>query len=145
MTDLAHYLDSSARRRHASQEALDGSDRHPAGTFSVWTKRFGNNPTAVLLLHGGPAATHEYFEACDSYLRRRASSTTTTTSSARPTATSPTDPISGRSTGSSTRSSRCASHSAWTPSELLPARPLLGRHPRHRVRTAATSSTSRGS
>jgi len=41
----------------------------PKGTFRVWIKRVGNNPTAkVLLLHGGPAATHEYWEACDSYL-----------------------------------------------------------------------------
>ena len=38
------------------------------GTFRVWTKRVGNNPTVkVLLLHGGPGATHEYFEAFDSY------------------------------------------------------------------------------
>jgi proline iminopeptidase len=41
----------------------------PKGSFKVWTKRVGNNPKArVLLLHGGPAATHEYWEACDSYL-----------------------------------------------------------------------------
>lgn len=40
----------------------------PKGTFRVWTKRVGNNPTVkVLLLHGGPGATHEYFEAFDSY------------------------------------------------------------------------------
>jgi len=39
------------------------------GTFKVWTKRVGNNPKIkVLLLHGGPGATHEYFEAFDSYL-----------------------------------------------------------------------------
>src|SRR5438093_7048836 len=39
------------------------------GDFKVWTKRVGSNPkTKVLLLHGGPAATHEYWEACDSYL-----------------------------------------------------------------------------
>jgi proline iminopeptidase len=39
------------------------------GEFRVWTKRVGNNAdTKLLLLHGGPAATHEYFEACDSYL-----------------------------------------------------------------------------
>jgi len=38
------------------------------GTFNVWTKRVGNNPTTkVLLLHGGPGATSEYFEAADSY------------------------------------------------------------------------------
>ena len=40
----------------------------PKGEFRVWTKRVGNNPTIkVLLLHGGPAATHEYLEAFDSY------------------------------------------------------------------------------
>ena len=41
----------------------------PKGSFKVWTKRIGNNPRIkVLLLHGGPGATHEYFEAFDSYL-----------------------------------------------------------------------------
>ena len=40
----------------------------PSGTFKVWTKRVGNNPRIkVLLLHGGPGMTHEYFEAFDSY------------------------------------------------------------------------------
>lgn len=40
----------------------------PKGTFHVWTKRVGNNPTAkMLLLHGGPGITHEYLEAFDSY------------------------------------------------------------------------------
>lgn len=38
------------------------------GEFKVWTKRVGNNPTKkVLLLHGGPGFTHEYFECFDSY------------------------------------------------------------------------------
>jgi proline iminopeptidase len=41
----------------------------PLGTFNVWTKRVGNNPSLkVLLLHGGPGATHDYFEAFDSFL-----------------------------------------------------------------------------
>jgi proline iminopeptidase len=40
----------------------------PKGSFKVWTKRVGNNPAIkVLLLHGGPGATHEYLEAFDSY------------------------------------------------------------------------------
>jgi proline iminopeptidase len=40
----------------------------PAGTFKVWTKRFGNNPSIkVLLLHGGPAMTHEYMECFESF------------------------------------------------------------------------------
>lgn len=41
----------------------------PHGTFRVWTKRVGNNPTTkLLLLHGGPAFSHEYLEAFDSFL-----------------------------------------------------------------------------
>ncbi|NCI48302.1 proline iminopeptidase-family hydrolase [Sediminibacterium roseum] len=41
----------------------------PAGTFNVWTKRFGNNPKIkVLLLHGGPGGTHEFFESFESFL-----------------------------------------------------------------------------
>src|SRR5690348_9212361 len=41
----------------------------PSGTYQVWVKRIGNNPDLkVLLLHGGPGATHEYLEAVDSYL-----------------------------------------------------------------------------
>ena len=38
------------------------------GTFKVWTKRFGNNPRIkILILHGGPALTHEYLESFESY------------------------------------------------------------------------------
>jgi len=40
----------------------------PVGKFKVWTKRIGNNPTIkVLLLHGGPAMTHEYMECFESF------------------------------------------------------------------------------
>jgi proline iminopeptidase len=39
------------------------------GTFNVWTKRIGNNPKIkLLLLNGGPGATHEYFECMESFL-----------------------------------------------------------------------------
>ena len=41
------------------------------GKYKVWTKRVGNNPKVkVLLLHGGPSATHEYFESFDSFLHK---------------------------------------------------------------------------
>ena len=41
----------------------------PKGKFNVWTKTIGNNPTKkVLLLNGGPGATHEYFECMESFL-----------------------------------------------------------------------------
>lgn len=41
----------------------------PKGNFNVWTKRIGNNPKIkLLLLNGGPGATHEYFECFESFL-----------------------------------------------------------------------------
>lgn len=43
----------------------------PIGDFKVWTKRFGNNPTIkILLLHGGPAMTHEYMECFETFFMR---------------------------------------------------------------------------
>lgn len=62
------YLDNSGR-----DDVLSGGVKMipittPKGTFRVWTKRVGNNPKIkVLLLHGGPGATHEYLEALDSF------------------------------------------------------------------------------
>src|SRR6186713_1907953 len=41
----------------------------PKGKFNVWTKRIGNNPKIkVLLLSGGPGASHEYLECFESFL-----------------------------------------------------------------------------
>lgn len=66
---ICDYLDYSGR-----DDVLGGGVRMipiqtATGTFKVWTKRIGNNPRLrVLLLHGGPGATHEYLEACDSFL-----------------------------------------------------------------------------
>jgi proline iminopeptidase len=62
------YLDYSDR-----DDILGGGVRMipvktPVGEFRVWAKRVGNTPKMkVLLLHGGPGGTHEYFECFDSY------------------------------------------------------------------------------
>ena len=66
--DAVAYFDNTGR-----DDVLTGGVKRipietPKGTFTVWTKRVGNNPTLkLLLLHGGPGATHEYFEAFDSW------------------------------------------------------------------------------
>lgn len=63
------YLDYTGK-----EDLISGGVRRipietPRGSFSVWTKRIGNAPgRRLLLLHGGPGATHEYFEVFDSYL-----------------------------------------------------------------------------
>ena len=62
------YLDYSGRDDRLTGGVKMIPINTPKGTFKVWTKRVGNNPTTkVLLLHGGPGATHEYMEAFDSY------------------------------------------------------------------------------
>jgi proline iminopeptidase len=38
------------------------------GKYKVWTKRLGSGKTKLLLLHGGPAFTHNYLEAMESFL-----------------------------------------------------------------------------
>ena len=41
----------------------------PKGKFNAWTKSMGKNPQVkLLLLNGGPGATHEYFECFESFL-----------------------------------------------------------------------------
>jgi proline iminopeptidase len=69
MQVTSSYLDYSARDDVLAGGVRMVPVRTPAGTYRVWTKRIGNNPDLkLLLLHGGPGATHEYLEACDSYL-----------------------------------------------------------------------------
>ncbi len=58
---------------HADQQFTGGIQvipvTTPKGTFNVWTKRVGNNPKMrVLLLHGGPGASHELYESFEGYL-----------------------------------------------------------------------------
>jgi proline iminopeptidase len=63
------YLDYSGRDDVLGGGARRIPVRTPKGTYQVWVKRTGNNPRLrVLLLHGGPGSTHEYLEACDSFL-----------------------------------------------------------------------------
>lgn len=60
-------------RTNPESEALPAADGvrmipidTPFGTYNVWTRRVGDNPDIkVLLLHGGPGATSEYFEVLD--------------------------------------------------------------------------------
>ena len=62
------YLDYSNRDDILSGGVKMVPVQTPSGAFQVWTKRIGNNPgIKVLLLHGGPGATHEYLESFDSF------------------------------------------------------------------------------
>ncbi|WP_158886094.1 proline iminopeptidase-family hydrolase [Rhodanobacter sp. L36] len=68
-TQPSKYFDNAGQSDVLSGGVKMITINTPKGKFRVWTKRIGNNPKLkVLLLHGGPGATHEYFEAFDSYL-----------------------------------------------------------------------------
>ena len=63
-----NYLDFSKRDDQFTGGIKMIPIKTPKGTFNVWTKRIGNNPTIkVLLLHGGPGLTHECFESFEGY------------------------------------------------------------------------------
>lgn len=64
----ANYLDFSNRDDQFTGGIKMIPITTPVGKFNVWTKRVGNNPKIkVLLLHGGPGGTHEFFESFDGY------------------------------------------------------------------------------
>ncbi len=63
-----HYLDFSKRDDQFTGGIKLIPITTPIGKFNVWTKTVGNNPKIkVLLLHGGPGGTHEFFESFDGY------------------------------------------------------------------------------
>ena len=63
------YFDNTGRADVLSGGARMIEVSTPKGKYRVWTKRVGNNPRIkLLLLHGGPGGTHEYFESFDSHL-----------------------------------------------------------------------------
>ena len=67
----ASYYDNSGHPDAWSGGARMVEIATPKGKYHVWIKRNGNNPRLkLLLLHGGPGATHEYFDAFDSFLPR---------------------------------------------------------------------------
>lgn len=64
VTDYFNYGDTGVRYAGIKMIPIET----PVGKFKVWTKRFGNNPKVkILLLHGGPAMTHEYMECFEAY------------------------------------------------------------------------------
>ena len=62
-----YFKDTTAGVRNGGVQMV--AINTPKGIFNVWTKKIGNNPKIKLLvLNGGPGATHEYFECMESFL-----------------------------------------------------------------------------
>jgi len=71
-TIKANYLDFSKRDDQYTGGIKMIPITTPVGKFKVWTKTVGNNPKIkVLLLHGGPGGTHEFFECFDGYFPQK--------------------------------------------------------------------------
>lgn len=67
VADYFNYADSGVQSAGVKMIPI----KTPIGNFKVWTKRFGSNPKIkVLLLHGGPAMTHEYMECFETFFQR---------------------------------------------------------------------------
>ncbi|WP_293911911.1 proline iminopeptidase-family hydrolase [Deinococcus sp.] len=51
-------------------QASEAAVRHIEidGGYQVWTRKVGHGPIVLLLLHGGPGCTHEYFECFEDQL-----------------------------------------------------------------------------
>ena len=65
-TDLKDYFSYNDSIESAGIKMIP--IKTPVGVFKVWTKRFGTNPKIkILLLHGGPAMTHEYMECFETF------------------------------------------------------------------------------
>ncbi|OHT47012.1 proline-specific peptidase family protein [Flavobacterium tructae] len=68
---LSNYFTYSKKSEVESAGVRMIPIKTPVGEFKVWTKRFGNNPKIkILLLHGGPAMTHEYMECFETFFQR---------------------------------------------------------------------------
>ena len=68
---MSDYFDNTGRNDILSGVSRMIQIQTHAGKFKIWTKRVGNNPRIkVLLLHGGPGATHELFECFESFFPR---------------------------------------------------------------------------
>ncbi len=64
----ASYFDYSGRDDFLSGGVRMIPIETPKGTFNVWTRRVGNNPTIkVLLLHGGPGGSSDFMSVFDSF------------------------------------------------------------------------------
>ena len=67
-TTETSYLDYSGRDDYLSGGVKMIPITTPKGEFKVWTKRVGNNPDMkVLILHGGPGGTYDFYEIFDSF------------------------------------------------------------------------------
>jgi len=68
MSDAIKYFDNSGRDDELSGGVKLIPITTAKGTFNVWTRRVGNNPTVkVLLLHGGPGGSSDLMSVFDSF------------------------------------------------------------------------------
>jgi proline iminopeptidase len=74
-SSVAQPAGPSLRSYFANRDAIQAGGaklvpiKTPKGEFKVWTKRFGNSPRIkLLLLHGGPGGSSEYFESLEGFL-----------------------------------------------------------------------------
>ncbi|MBI4553609.1 MAG: proline iminopeptidase-family hydrolase, partial [Candidatus Latescibacteria bacterium] len=70
LTASAETVSGQQDAKPAAKEVKTGGVRMVTvdGKYKVWTKGVGSGPIKMLTLHGGPGATHEYFECFEDFL-----------------------------------------------------------------------------
>ena len=61
---------STSKGKDTTSEIKTGGSKmiQIGGKYNVWTKKIGDGKIKVLLLHGGPGFTHDYFECFEDFL-----------------------------------------------------------------------------
>src|SRR5713101_2347551 len=70
LADAAEIVGKLPGKKNAGTEVKTGGVRliPVDGKYKVWTKTVGSGGIKMLLLHGGPGVTHEYFECFEDFL-----------------------------------------------------------------------------
>lgn len=63
-------MDNASKSKDTAYEIKTGGCKmiQVDGKYNVWTKKIGDGKIKVLLLHGGPGFTHDYFECFEDFL-----------------------------------------------------------------------------
>jgi len=66
-----HVYGELMQQKEIEPAKLDGAEYVTLDNgYRVWTKKIGHGPIKILLLHGGPGCTHEYFECFEKYFSK---------------------------------------------------------------------------
>lgn len=65
------YLEATMKENNFNPSKIEGAEYIKLDNgFRVWTKRVGQGPIKILVLHGGPGGSHEYLECIEDFFSK---------------------------------------------------------------------------